>query len=204
MSFFHSTLPLLFITTLVTIVASACSAPSYLIAPKTLTQRQLLVAQAWETAKKHHHLPYKFGGASPKDGGFDCSGATSYLMTNVGMKPPRTSAQQYIWLRDNKKIHKISPSVSKVSDPAFKNLKVGDLLFWSGTYVPTDGRTVKITHVGIYMGIDKDGKHIMACSSSGRSYKGKKGNGFGIYDFKLPSKSSKSKFVGYGSPPFNR
>lgn len=190
---------LLYLTVLLTSCASANLSSGY--APALLSKRQVLIMHARETAVKYKHLPYKFGGASPKSGGFDCSGATSYIMKKVGLKPPRTSAQQYIWIRDHGKIHKVAPSVNSLNDPAFKHLRVGDLLFWSGTYNPTDGRTVKITHVGIYLGTEADGRHIMACSSSGRSYRGKKGNGYGIYDFRLPRKASKSKFVGYGSPP---
>lgn len=204
MKLFKVSFPMVLVASLVAVIATACSATSYLASPNPLNQRQLLVAHALKAAKKYNHLPYKFGGSSPSSGGFDCSGATAYLMSNVGLNPPRTSAQQFIWLRDKGLIHKISSDVRKVSDPEFKHLKLGDLLFWSGTYEPTDGRTVKITHVGIYVGKDKDGRHIMACASNGRSYRGKKGNGFGIYDFKIPSKSSKSKFVGYGSPPFKR
>jgi len=162
---------------------------------------QKLVTLIRTTAQKYRHLPYKFGGDEPKDGGFDCSGATSYLLKKIGLKPPRTSAQQFIWVRDHSVIHRVGKSVTSLQDPSLKHLKIGDLLFWSGTYKPTDGRKIKITHVAIYLGKEADGHPIMACSTSGRRYRGKRGNGFGIYDFKLPSKSSKATFVGYGTPP---
>jgi len=152
------------------------------------------------TADEYSHLPYKFGSADPKNGGFDCSGATSFVMKKTGLMPPRTSAQQFIWIRDEGKIHSIGKKISSIDHPLFSHLLPGDLLFWSGTYTPTDGRKVNISHVGIYLGTEADGRHIMACASSGRSYRGKKGNGYGIYDFKLPSKTSKATFVGYGSP----
>lgn len=139
--------------------------------------------------KEYKHLPYKFGGASPKSGGFDCSGAMHYLLNKCGYKPPRTSSQQYVWIRDNAKIHPVGKKVESIDDPAFKHLREGDLLFWSGTYIPRDDRKVKITHVGIYLGKDADGLRIMACSSKGRSQRGKKGDGYGIYDFKLPRKT---------------
>ena len=170
-------------------------------APSVLAPRQSLVSQAKQTVKEYGHLPYKFGGADPKSGGFDCSGAMSYVMKRCGYKPPRTSAQQYVWIRDKAKIHLVGKKVQSFADPAFKNLRVGDLLFWSGTYKPKDGRKVNISHVGIYLGKEADGRRIMACASEGRSYRGKKGNGYGIYDFKLPRKTSKSTFVGYGSIP---
>ncbi len=51
------------------------------------------------------------------------------------------------------------------------------MMFWSGTYVPTDGRTVKITHVSLYLGQEKDGWDVMIGASKGRSYRGKKGDG---------------------------
>jgi|TARA_B110000908_G_scaffold133745_1_gene157829 hypothetical protein len=88
-----------------------------------------------------------------------------------------------------------------LDDKAFKKLTPGDMMFWSGTYVPTDGRTVKITHVSLYLGQEKDGWHVMIGASKGRSYRGKKGDGYGVYDFRLPSKASKSRFVGFGPPP---
>ena len=59
-----------------------------------------------------------------------------------------------------------------------------------------------ITHVSMYLGKAKsDGRQLMIGSSSGRSYRGKRKNGYGVFDFRLPSKSSKSTFVGYGTPP---
>lgn len=144
-------------------------------------------------------LKYKFGSADPSNGGFDCSGAIYYLFKNLGYQVPRTSAQQYLWL---KKIHKVSPTTTSLDHQDFKKLKPGDLVFWSGTYIPTDGRKVPVTHVGMYLGKEKkDGHPVMVCASKGRSYRGKRQDGYGVYDFKLPSSRSKSKLVGYGTPP---
>ena len=164
-------------------------------------KRGELVAEARKMVGEFGDLKYKFGGATPEGGGFDCSGAMSFLLKRCGYSPPRTSAQQYVWVRDNTKIHKVGKKVESMDAAEFTHLRVGDLLFWSGTYEPTDGRRVNITHVGIYLGKEKDGRRIMACASKGRSYRGKKGDGYGIYDFKLPSKTSTSTFVGYGSIP---
>ncbi len=166
----------------------------------SFARRVQLIIHSLDTAEKYSHLPYKFGSADPSNGGFDCSGATSYVLKKTGLKPPRTSAQQFIWIRDKGKIRLIGKTIRSVSDPAFRTILPGDLVFWSGTYTPTDGRTVNISHVGIYLGTEKDGRHIMACATNGRSYRGKKGNGFGIYDFKIPRKNSKATFIGYGSP----
>jgi cell wall-associated NlpC family hydrolase len=81
-------------------------------------------------------------------------------------------------------------------------LKPGDLLFWSGTYEPTDGRKANITHVAIYLGREgKDKRPVMINATDGRSYRGKQANGYGVYDFYLPKEGSKSIFVGFGTPP---
>ena len=146
-------------------------------------------------------LKYKFGGASPEAGGFDCSGAIYYTLHKAGYLPPRSSARQFTWIQNKGNLHKVPKSVTKVDDPTLKHLKPGDLLFWSGTYSPDDGRTVNITHVAMYLGKEKDGRHVMAGSTKGRSYRGKRGDGFGVYEFKLPRNGSRSQFIGYGTPP---
>jgi len=165
-------------------------------------ERQQLLRLAMETAKKMRSKKYKFGGSSPDAGGFDCSGAMYYVMRTEGLKPPRTSAQQYLWVEDAGNLTAVSAKSRRVDDAVFKKLLPGDLLFWSGTYVPGDGRKVKISHVGMYLGTEKkDGRPVMITATKGRSYRGTAADGFGVYDFKLPSAKSKARFVGYGSPP---
>jgi cell wall-associated NlpC family hydrolase len=66
--------------------------------------------------------PYVWGGEEP--GGFDCSGLMQYIFAQVGIKLPRTAAQQQSW-------------ATPVSSPA-----AGDLVFW--------GRPA--THVALYIG----------------------------------------------------
>ncbi len=164
-------------------------------------ERKAILRTAMETAKKTRSKKYQFGGSSPKQGGFDCSGAMYYIMGQSGLKPPRTSAQQFLWVRDAGNLIAVSKEIRKLDDPVFKKLLPGDLLFWSGTYEPTDGRKVKITHVGMYLGTEKkDGRPVMINATTGRSYRGMAADGFGVYDFKIPSSKSKSRFVGYGSP----
>lgn len=163
--------------------------------------RQDLIRQALALASQHGWLRYRFGGATPAAGGFDCSGAMYYLLRRSGLKPPRTSAQQYVWLRKLGRIHAVPPGVRSLDHQSFSHLRAGDLLFWSGTYTPTDGRKVKITHVSMYLGREKDGRRVMAGATKGRSYRGKRGDGYGVYDLKLPGQGSRSKLIGYGTPP---
>ncbi|RXT04803.1 C40 family peptidase [Ammoniphilus sp. CFH 90114] len=75
--------------------------------------------------------PYRNGGTTPK--GFDCSGFTSYVMGKMGVKLPRSSAQQF-------------SAGTKVDR---KNLRVGDLLFFDTM------KKGRISHVGIYIGNNK-------------------------------------------------
>lgn len=86
--------------------------------------RNLMVRIARDTIG----TPYKWGGNSPQKG-FDCSGLMTYIHTNaLGMKIPRTAAQQ----RDNSK------TIS------YAQLQPGDMLFFKTS------RTSN--HVGIYIG----------------------------------------------------
>ena len=82
-----------------------------------------------QKAKQMLHMPYRWGGTTPR--GFDCSGLVQYTYNRVGIKLPRTAAQQY-------------RAVSKVKR---KHMAKGDLIFF---HTPRRGRYVN--HVGIYMG----------------------------------------------------
>ena len=125
-----------------------------------------------------------------------------FVLRSLNYEIPRTSSDQYLWLLKTKTITKVSSKTTSLKDPIFKKLKPGDLVFWSGTYTPTDSRKTKITHVGMYLGTEKsDGRPVMICATKGRSYRGISCDGYGVYDFKLPSASSKSKLVAFGSPP---
>ena len=164
--------------------------------------RRKLIEAALEAGKEVAGMPYKYGGNGPEDGGFDCSGAINYVLRKAGMKPPRTSADQYLWVKESSKLHLIANAAENTDDASFSELKPGDLVFWTGTYEPTDSRLVSITHVAIFLGFEKtDGRAVMINATEGRSYRGKKGNGFGVYDFRVPSKGGKSRMVGYGTPP---
>ncbi len=85
--------------------------------------------------------PYKWGGDTPQKG-FDCSGLMSYVHKNaLGMKIPRTTANQ----RDN------SRTVQ------YQHIQPGDMLFFK-----TGSRT---NHVGVYIG---NRKFVHAPSSGKR------------------------------------
>jgi cell wall-associated NlpC family hydrolase len=164
--------------------------------------RKKLIEGAIKVAKESPWLPYKFGGSSPADGGFDCSGAMYFVMNRAELKPPRTSADQYLWLKENQRLHEAPDVPLTPGHPSLAGLRPGDLLFWSGTYAPTDGRTVNITHVAIYLGLEKkDKRPVMINATDGRSYRGRQANGYGVYDFYLPKEGGKSKFMGFGTPP---
>jgi cell wall-associated NlpC family hydrolase len=164
--------------------------------------RKQLISGAIAVAKDSPWLPYQFGGADPKAGGFDCSGAMYYVMCKADLEPPRSSAEQFLWLKEHDRLTEISSSIRSLDHPDFKKLLPGDLLFWGGTYSPADGRKVNITHVAMYLGHEKSDKRtVMINATDGRSYRGTKSNGYGVYDFQLPRDGSKAIFMGYGTPP---
>ena len=144
---------------------------------------------------------YVFGSADPQKGGFDCSGALYYVLRRAGYGDvPRTSSDQYLWVKDKGKLRHVSKKATTLEHRDFRHLKPGDFVFWSGTYKPTDGRKTSITHIGLYLGKHAGyDKPVMICASKGRYFAGHRQDGYGIYDFKVPSEKSKSKIVAYGS-----
>ena len=109
-------------------------------------------------AKRHLGTRYVFGGSSPR-AGFDCSGFVYYVLNQSGKKVGRTSAAGFYNMS------------KKVSSP-----RVGDLVFFSGTYKRG------ISHVGFYIGngqmISASGKKVnIANVRSG--YWGKYFTGYG-------------------------
>ena len=164
--------------------------------------RRKLIEAALKVSGEVAEMPYKYGGNGATDGGFDCSGAMYYVLRKADLKPPRTSADQFLWVRENSKLHAVPLAARDITHEAFAALQPGDLLFWTGTYLPDDARLVKITHVAMFLGYEKkDGRPVMISATNGRSYRGVKVNGYGLCDFRVPAAESKSRLVGYGTPP---
>ncbi|MDN4492175.1 C40 family peptidase [Ureibacillus aquaedulcis] len=91
------------------------------------------------TAYKYIGVPYTWGGTTSN--GFDCSGFTQKVFSDLGINLGRTTSTQYA----------SGNAVSK------SNLEVGDLVFFN-----TSGRGV--SHVGIFVG---NGQFVHASSSRG-------------------------------------
>ena len=144
--------------------------------------KQLLVA-ALELTKKN--LTYRYGSDDPAAGGMDCSGTISYLLKSHGFADvPRDASQQYAWVRQKSRIY---PVLSKKQDNAeLRELRPGDLMFWTGTY--NVDRDPPVTHTMVYLGKRKtDGRRLMFGSSDGRPYDGQRRNGVSVFDFKMPA-----------------
>jgi hypothetical protein len=89
-----------------------------------------------------------------------------------------------------------------LNHPALIDLRPGDLLFWGRPDSVDAGMKVQITHVAMFLGHEtKDRLAVMINSTDGRSYRGIKANGYGVYDFRLPASGSTISFIGYGTPP---
>ncbi|HBT63178.1 MAG TPA: hydrolase [Ruminococcaceae bacterium] len=82
------------------------------------------------TAKSLLGTPYVYGGESPQEGGFDCSGLTQYAYKQAGYTLNRISADQ----------------AKQGTAVAWNSMKPGDLVFFSFNM------NNKIDHVGIYIG----------------------------------------------------
>jgi hypothetical protein len=161
--------------------------------------RRELIEGALAVARESAWLPYLAGGADPAAGGFDCSGAMYFVMRKAGLEPPRSSGAQMDWLKKGGRLHEVSGDAVDLKHPSLANLKPGDLLFWA---VSETSGVSRVHHVAMYLGTEKiDGRPVMINSTDGRSYRGQKANGYGVYDFRVPKPESLSKLVGYGSAP---
>jgi cell wall-associated NlpC family hydrolase len=92
--------------------------------------RQQKIDTVVASAKSLLGTTYVWGGTSPADGGFDCSGFTQYIFGKVGVNLNRLSVDQATQ----------GTAVSRA------NIQPGDLIFYS---LSDDGR---VSHVGLYIG----------------------------------------------------
>jgi peptidoglycan DL-endopeptidase CwlO len=157
-------------------------------------------------ALTEQNLYYKYGSSDPSTGGMDCSGFIYYVLTKSGFKDvPRDSSEQYAWIRQNSNFRAVLSRDAKSFE--FRELRPGDLMFWSGTYKVN--REIPISHVMIYLGTEKSTKkRVMVGASDGRSYEGIRRNGVSVFDFKMPSGEPNNddpdliaRFDGYGTIP---
>ena len=88
------------------------------------------VADVVAVARSFVGTPYRNGGADP--GGFDCSGFTQYVFSQVGVPLPRSAPEQAVF----------GDRVDR------RDLREGDLVFFA-----IDGRA--ISHVGIVVAADR-------------------------------------------------
>ena len=172
--------------------------------------RRLLQAGLELTSR---NLTYAYGSADPAKGGMDCSGTIYYLLKAAGFEDvPRQANEQYAWVRQRSNFYAVLSI--KAEGFELKEMRPGDLLFWTGTY--KIDRDPPVTHTMIYLGRrKKDGKPLMLGASDGRSYDGQRRNGVSVFDFKLPAARTGDhadastaavpdrapNFAGYGSIP---
>ena len=100
---------------------------------------------------------------------------------------PRDASAQYEWVRQKSHFYAV---LSKKQDNAeLREMRPGDLLFWTGTY--RVDRDPPVTHVMVYLGKrKKDGARLMFGASDGRPYDGQRRNGVSVFDFKMPAAKS--------------
>lgn len=157
-----------------------------------------LIESALELTRQE--LTYTYGSADPTNGGMDCSGFVYYILKKNGFEGvPRTSSDQYMWLR---KLNLFRAVLSnRETSPEFDELTPGDLLFWIGTYEIE--RDPPVTHAMIYLGREKGSKkRVMVGSSDGRTYDGKSRWGVSVFDFKMNGRAKNERsFVGYAHLP---
>ncbi|OGT89228.1 MAG: hypothetical protein A2286_11080 [Gammaproteobacteria bacterium RIFOXYA12_FULL_61_12] len=142
-------------------------------------------------------LYYAYGSNNPKNGGMDCSGTIQYLLKTQGFRDtPRQADLIFSWSKQEGTL--IPANVHRTDAPELKDLRPGDLLFWSGTY----NINRSISHVMMYLGTEKKTRlPVMFGASSGRTYHGESRHGVSVFDFKLPRPEGKSRFEGYGPIP---
>jgi len=181
------------------LAAGLCGEPGVPVWPEGLgKERRSVLERALAFLKANPEVPYKLGSADAT--GMDCSGAIYFLFKEVGVELPRSAHGQYEWMKREGRLTEVPASVRKADDPVFAKLEPGDLVFYAhdGPEAPAE---VRVSHVHMYLGKEADGHGIMIGSSEGRSYRGKKVNGFGITDYRVPAAGSTTRVVAYVRVP---
>ena len=143
-------------------------------------------------------LSYQFGSADPARGGLDCSGSVQYVMGRLGLRGmPRTASDQFLHLRDQGTLTIVPPGSTAAW--ILGRARPGDLLFWRGTY--DTGRWPDVSHVMIYLGVDRRDGRPMMFGASTRTGKGIHGYGVDIYEFRPVKIGGKGQLIGIGSVP---
>ena len=116
-------------------------------------ERERLQESLVQTARRFIGTPYRWGGASARQG-FDCSGLTMTVYRLNGLELPRNSRSQF-----------------RTGQPVPREaLEKGDLVFFA------TGKRDRVTHVGIYSGRGRfihapgEGKTIRTASLSSRYF----------------------------------
>ncbi len=174
---------------------AAAGATGLLASPRILARgNSLALSQLRQRAHQLSSmgLGYQFGSNSPDKGGMDCSGTMQHLFSSCGYQGfPRTSAQQYDWLKEKKTLRKLSGK--KAAEKLLKHIQPGDLVFWGGTW--DSGH--RVSHVMFYLGYDPREEVHYSFGARSKSLQGRFGNGVDIFPLNLKSKN----LVGHGSVP---
>ncbi|MDE1171880.1 MAG: NlpC/P60 family protein [Verrucomicrobium sp.] len=150
-------------------------------------------------------LPYTWGN-------WDCSGTTRRLYERVaGINIGQTASDQFVNLyRQGKVAGPPRDGSGQVNSQALaREMKPGDLIFFSNTYRPDPSRGSDVTHVMIYLGQNEKGQMLMSGSQQSHGACNPAGSGPDIYVFD-PNQTKggyqnglgrvKGQFCGFGRP----
>lgn len=179
--------------------------------PKPLKERFMEAVKTLVAAGVHYDGNWTPPGES-QSWAMDCSNTSRWLMRTVGgIQMARTASDQYYDLRLKQRAWP-APTDEKGNPDSEKlktELQVGDLLFWENTYRPQ--RDPPVTHVMVYLGVDGQGRMLMAGSQEGAGMLEPRWNGPDVYVFRPDSDKggyyrwyfmgwTAGRFSGYGRP----
>lgn len=137
-------------------------------------------------------LRYVFGAANPDSGGLDCSSTIQLLLTKIGVEGvPRTSYDQYYWLKRKKLLDDVYGKGA--SSKLLKKLSPGDLIFWGGTW--KSGH--RVSHVMLYMGYDPAADKHYVFGARSKNTTGLTGAGVDIFELD----TERGRLVAHGKIP---